>query len=253
MSAVAVQWVFEHSPLKGAELLVHLAIADTVNEKNDYEFWASLQTLADKTRTNRNTVRASVRKMEDGGLLTVLASERGKSCRYLFNMPDPAPETRPASDEQTAPECANPAPECANPAPQTRGPRATDAPNRKEHKQPKGTELSRGDFEAWWLLYPRKLAKPAAAKAHDKACLRSSAAAVHEGLERWVSHWADAGTEPQYIPHASTWLNRDQWNDPCPAVVRAITRNDRNVAAARTVASALTASFPALPQIGAAR
>lgn len=239
---MATQWVFEHSPLKGAELLVHLAIADTVSEKHDYEFWASLSTLAEKTRTNRNTVRAAVRKMEDAGLLTVVAAERGKSCRYVFNMPSPAPQTRPAPVEQSAPQAADPAPECADPAPQEARPRATDAPNRKNGYEHKGTELTtpvREPFDEFWTVYPRKVGKPTALAKWKTKAKHADPDAIIEGAERWAAYWRESGTEPQFVPHPSTWLHGERWNDPTPPIVRRNGRTSQSDDAAKSVAAVL--------------
>jgi len=253
VSVVATQWVFEHSPLKGAELLVHLAIADTVSEKYDFEFWASLSTLADKTRTNRNTVRAAVRKMEDAGLLTVVEAERGKSCRYVFNMPNPAPVTRGASVEHPAPECANPAPQTADPAPEEARPRATDAPIPMNVNEPKGTQLARPErFDEFWTAYPRKVGKPTALAKWTKAIRKHNPEDVIAGAHCWAQHWSDAGTEVQYIPHPATWLHREQFNDTPPPIARRNGRAAQSDDAAKSVASVL-AGGAGLLAIGGAR
>ena len=65
------------------------------------------------------------------------------------------------------------------------------------------------DFDAFWLAYPRKAAKRAALKGWAGAVARAGgAAAIMAGL---ASHRFAA--EERFIPHPSTWLNRDQWLD----------------------------------------
>lgn len=66
-------------------------------------------------------------------------------------------------------------------------------------------------FDIFWHLYPRKVGKPTARKAWQKATSRASAAEIEAGLRDYLP--VAATKEPQYIPHPSTWLNRDGWND----------------------------------------
>lgn len=66
------------------------------------------------------------------------------------------------------------------------------------------------DFDEFWAAYPRKTAKPAAVKAYKAARKRkASHQTIMAGLARFVASCPD----PQYTPHASTWLNQDRWND----------------------------------------
>jgi len=65
------------------------------------------------------------------------------------------------------------------------------------------------DFEAFWLAYPRQAGKRAALKAWHGATVRAgSPAPIMAGL---AAHRFCA--EERFIPHPSTWLNRDQWLD----------------------------------------
>lgn len=79
---------------------------------------------------------------------------------------------------------------------------------------------SAGDegFDAFWLVYPNKTAKQAAAKAFAK--LAPSADLLDEILQAvarqktWPKWVKDGG---QYIPNPATWLNGQQWlNEPPP-------------------------------------
>lgn len=70
-------------------------------------------------------------------------------------------------------------------------------------------------FEAFWRSYPRKVARPRAYKAFVSALRRVSPAEMGAGLKRWKAYWAERD-EPQFIPHPTTWLNQDRWNDEPP-------------------------------------
>lgn len=70
------------------------------------------------------------------------------------------------------------------------------------------------DFDAWYALYPRK-------EARGKARL-AFAAAVKKGvkpdtliavLNKHRDHWAACKTETKFIPHPTTWLNGERYDD----------------------------------------
>jgi DNA replication protein DnaC len=56
------------------------------------------------------------------------------------------------------------------------------------------------EFDAFWTLYPRKVAKLAALRAWNKRVAPLEVPDVMAGLN-------------QYIPHATTWLNGRRWED----------------------------------------
>jgi hypothetical protein len=72
-------------------------------------------------------------------------------------------------------------------------------------------EVSR-DFNAFWQLYPRKVAKASALKAWKKAATSEAVKdAIMAGLERQLP--ALRPKDRQFVPHAATWLNQERWND----------------------------------------
>lgn len=95
MSAEATGWVWKHSPYSGAQLLVHLAIADVVNDTHDNEFWMSRSALAEKARVARSTVNETLSDMVERGLLLMLESgaEQRRPSRFQFVMSTARPTT----------------------------------------------------------------------------------------------------------------------------------------------------------------
>jgi hypothetical protein len=85
-------------------------------------------------------------------------------------------------------------------------------------------------FEAFWERYPRKVGKGAAKKAWRGAVGRAgSDLAILEALERLAPTWARG--DPKFIPHPTTWLNRDGWHDqPEPNGHKPVDRNLEAVA-----------------------
>jgi hypothetical protein len=68
-------------------------------------------------------------------------------------------------------------------------------------------------FEEFWALWPkgRRQGRRSAEKAWTHAIKRASCSEILDGARR---HATDPNLPPlRYIPHASTWLNRDGWND----------------------------------------
>jgi len=77
MSIKIMQWVWDNSPLEGSQLLVHLALADSADEKSG-ECWPSQKFLAERGRCHVETVRKTVRRLEDLGMLSVLEVSNGR-------------------------------------------------------------------------------------------------------------------------------------------------------------------------------
>jgi hypothetical protein len=75
------------------------------------------------------------------------------------------------------------------------------------------TAADAAEFETWWEGYPRKIGKGAAAKAYTKARKSATADELMAGLTNACAVWQAARTEDRFIPHASTWLNRESWTD----------------------------------------
>jgi hypothetical protein len=71
-------------------------------------------------------------------------------------------------------------------------------------------------FDQFWDWYPRKVGKPDAVKAYEKAVKKHGEQVIIAGVERLR---LDPNLpEKNFIPHPATWLNREGWNDePFPA------------------------------------
>jgi hypothetical protein len=67
-------------------------------------------------------------------------------------------------------------------------------------------------FDQFWKQYPRKVAKRAALGAFNRLTKDEQAQAV-EAIVEHVAYWKLKGTETDFIPHASTWLNQGRWED----------------------------------------
>lgn len=75
------------------------------------------------------------------------------------------------------------------------------------------------DFDMFYGVYPRKVGRPAAAKAYKLAQQKHGTIAILGGLARWSEYWV-AKNEPQFVPHPSTWLNQERYLDEPPPLPR---------------------------------
>lgn len=81
-------------------------------------------------------------------------------------------------------------------------------------------------FDAFWDLYPRKVAKGHARLAFKKACGKVKPEKIMDAVKKFAA--AVEGKEKQYIPHPTTWLNGERWDDDIDDVApQASTNTDR--------------------------
>jgi hypothetical protein len=67
-------------------------------------------------------------------------------------------------------------------------------------------------FLRFWENYPRKVGKKQALKAWNRYAKRNQPK-ILDGLTAWNQHWRHEKTETQYIPHPTTWLRQERWED----------------------------------------
>ena len=68
------------------------------------------------------------------------------------------------------------------------------------------------EFQTFWGLYPKKVAKGAAIKAWQKLNQAERIEAV-EALPNHLKYWKFKGTEKEFIPFPATWLNQMRYLD----------------------------------------
>jgi len=67
-------------------------------------------------------------------------------------------------------------------------------------------------FENFWLQYPKKVGKLTAKRSWEKLSLDNQQKAL-EAIVEHRKYWAAKGTDWEFIPHASTWLNQERFED----------------------------------------
>ena len=90
--------------------------------------------------------------------------------------------------------------------------------DRKSRKQP-ATATEQAEFDAFWAIYPRHVAKKPALDAFLVAVRRGVRATdIAQGASAYAA--AREGQDPSKTAHAASWLNQERWTDeaePSPA------------------------------------
>src|ERR1043165_6977264 len=68
------------------------------------------------------------------------------------------------------------------------------------------------EFEEFWKLYPRKVARKDAQRAWIKMTAPQKFAAL-QSLPIHIRYWELAGRTKEYTPYPASWLNGERWED----------------------------------------
>jgi hypothetical protein len=218
MSNAALMWVRE-IPLRGSKKAVLKSLADAANEHD--QCWPSTAKLATWSGcTKRQTIRA-LGDLERLGVIRI-DRKHGANSHYHLNM-----EWAPPGDMVSPPDgnvtgdilvvtgdiLVNVAPPTGDILVATGDMVSPKSIETKERKRIQETKRARGTphecFEEFWKAYPRKAGKVAAIRAYAKAVKKKPPA---ELLALLIAYPFDL-TRPEYILHASTWLNGERWAD----------------------------------------
>lgn len=232
MSTEATTATFRYSASTGAARLVLLAMADEASSDGYITAYRRSQSwFASKANVDERTVRRAIDRLVELGEVEVLAVGTGRErSDYRIVLPGlgegepPAPRPEPEGGRAARPARAHRPPrEGTPPAPSPRSAPVNPVdppvappgqlalvpdqppPAAPARRPPQGQLLG---FDAFWREYPRKVGKPSARRAWDKAIRRADAARIIAAAAAFA---ADPNREAQYTAHPSTWLNDDRW------------------------------------------
>lgn len=204
MSAEAVGAVFRYSSHTGSTLLIQLAIADSVNDMNDFEVWARQTWLAEKVNVSRKSANEAIQRLVVAGDLEILEDNArvGRPNRYRFVLPRPVPSegvSRIATPGVTDDD--------------TQG--VTDRYTEAVLSIP-SEQYSQAFLDAW-DAYPRKLAKASAWKAWKATLRRIGSSGTNKSqLVTAAKNYATyvRGRNPEHMLHAATFYGpTERWRD----------------------------------------
>ena len=189
MSVKVMGKVWEHSQAKGTARLVLLAIADHCNPTG--VAWPSLSRLAQYVNVDRRNVIAAINKLvETGELERVQQGKTGRATTYRIVLTSDASVTSDATvtSDASITQVVTP---------------ASPQPSYNRHSY---IYKGKGDFDAFWKQYPKKVGKGAALKSYQKALRKTSHQEIMAGVAKY-------NPDPDYICNPSTWLNQERWSD----------------------------------------
>ena len=67
-------------------------------------------------------------------------------------------------------------------------------------------------FENFWSQYPKKVGKLTARRSWEKLSQENQQKAL-EAIVEHRKYWVAKGTDWEFIPHASTWINQERFED----------------------------------------
>lgn len=215
--SVMPNWRLEDEALDPFELRVAAWLASHVDGWT--EDHVSLNVIAERTHVSKAKVSAIIPRLAELGIIEV---ETGSNRRLVVTVDltvwQEGPSGRPTNTECSPHEHL--AAPCL-PIGERQGEPPTRPPSTAVARRQVmvDAENARVDalFEAFWRLYPRHEGKPAARRAFGRVVkLNTDLHEVGAGLRVWIAYWTERN-EPQFIPHPSTWLNQQRWNDAPPA------------------------------------
>lgn len=174
--------------------------------------------LARESTEGRTSVLSGLKELERRGYLRRLkrrdaATGRLATITFVFDEPRPPEAGFPTTD--------NPA--SGDPASDTPPPlEELTTKNRDEEEPPLppadagGAVVRVSPFDVFWQAYPRKAGKRTARSAFERATKRADSAQVIIAAAHALASDPNL-PPPQFVPHPTTWLNRDGWLDgPLP-------------------------------------
>lgn len=180
--------------------IVLLAMASYSNHLG--ECFPSQQKLAEDTFLTDRTVRSAIRWLVEHGYLEVQARPNSSNLYVFTSMK----ETDMDHEEKFSSEVVS---NITRLDIAKRSIANTTITSSEKSAHPHDTPF----FLAFWQAYPRRVAKGAARTAFAKAAKFANPNDIVQGAIAFAAYCEERGTEKQYIPHASTWLNAERWED----------------------------------------
>jgi hypothetical protein len=170
----------------------------------------SVRGLVTLSKDGIGSVMSSLSELEDFGYLERIRAhdEKGRFAGYDYNIFE---HPIPKKTDTKEPYSENPNTE----KPYTENPPQLNT-NSLTTKEVKTNELNNilSEFEILWKIYPRKIGKPKALKAYQKARKNGvSFENVQRGINNYLADIKAKKTGVKYIKHGSTWFNGECWDD----------------------------------------
>ena len=212
MSFEVMAWAVEQDVSNAGQKLVLLLLANHTNGHTG-QCNPSQTLLAKECCMGLSTLRRHLIELEEAGLISVVhqyADNMKRPNQYIVNFQGSASKSK---DEQLR---SNDHPNWRYPPSKSEVPlppnRMIETGNKTSNLNNTIGQQEKHLFEEFWKRYPRKTNKGFARKVFDKLkvdddLLKKMIHAIEQ--QKRSEQWKN----PQYIPHPSTWLNGERWED----------------------------------------
>lgn len=208
-------WALEQDGLDPVDKLTLLGIANHADRFGG-NAWPSVSTLAMYVGRSEMTVRRSLKRLTDAGLVTIVVQGGGSFARHGGYRPNlytltmrPLTDDRPAESRPHTGDTPGLSPVLGQ-ASQGYVRRTVKEPSENRHTLVEA-------FEEWWKVYPKRVGKKAAHTAFQRA-MAGDRTLTAERLIEGARRLAAQGREYRFIPNPTTWLNQGRWEDDEPGV-----------------------------------
>jgi hypothetical protein len=161
--------------------------------------------LARSGKEGRDAILTALKELRDCGYIRMVRERKEDGTfvtnNYVYDTPQdvvPRPEN-PTTDSVQVPSPRKPNPDKPK----------LDNQGILEELSKKNLDIN-NEFEIFWNIYPRKVAKKAAEVAFAKASKHTSVAIILSGAGRYAR---DPNRVEAYTAHPATWLNAHRWLD----------------------------------------
>lgn len=187
-------------PPQHAKFIIHLAIADVVNDVHGNKFWMLNEPLAEKAIASRSSVDRTLSELVQLGWLVVLEAGggRGRATLYHYHLGGKPPHHDAVCGETASPDEPN---------------RVTsDEPSTSYPNEPQSAALFDvaeidDDFETWWSGWPVKKDKSKARRCyHARRQEGAGAAALLAARDAYLATKIDDRDFPKFVKHGATFL-----------------------------------------------
>ena len=201
MSFEAINWAWKQRGLSSTQKLTLLALADRHNP--DLGCFPSISKMCHDTELSRSTVIRCIQYLEHTGLIKKQKAQRENgsdtSNRYFLGFETGVSPRHPPSVTETLPLVSDRHPH--------------NQVNITSNNNPSlDQDMMERSFDLFWNYYPRRVGKGNARKAFFRAWTKLGSG---EKIISAVFAYAESvkTKENRFIPHPSTWLNHERWDD----------------------------------------
>lgn len=184
--------------------------------------WASKQHIADDLEITKRSVQNAIAKLVEAGLIREVGTSKCKNgFTYEYDMNMHAISMLPSVKDRGEPDSPV---KHVHLTDETRSPHGVNDvhPNHTRtilepnglFDLPEQAETAENGFDSFWAKYPRKVKKKDAKARWDKITKKTDPKLIMAKLEQSLPEMRK--TEDRFIPHPTSWLNSEPWQDGTP-------------------------------------